>query len=325
MTSTKASRKTSQVRVILWTFPRTRSTALTKCLSQIEGVEIWFEPYCFCSMAATEYRRVHGRELPTSYRGNETMFAEAARLVSKVALMPPGVLDPERLAYEGVKERLERSMSRYVIVKDMAFALSDEKYRRFLPDGFAHAFLIRDPIAAIASYRRASYSSFKSAGYLDEDATNESKFDVERDNFLMNAGLFHKELCDLWNYLMQSSKTHSVPDEESSGPHNQSVVIDSDDLLTKPDEVLPKFCEALGLPYDQSFLRWDPSADVAFSWKAAGDELLRGNVHFYETAMASSCFMPAKERERVRNLTKDVLRLAEQARPFYDQMYNNKL
>ncbi|XP_003730265.2 uncharacterized protein LOC100893046 [Strongylocentrotus purpuratus] len=325
MTSLKPNGEADQVRIILWTFPRTLSTALIKCLSQIDGVEIWFEPYCFCSMAAREYRRAHGRELPTSYAGNETKFTEAARLLSKVALMPAGVIDPERLAYEGVKERLESSTSKYVIVKDMALSMSDKKYRRYLPDGFTHAYLIREPAAAITSYRRATYQSFLSAGYLVGEARDENKFDIERDNFLMDAGLFHQELCELWRYSSQHSKASALPKEGSSERSKQSVIIESDDLLTKPHEVLPKFCRALGLPYDQSLLRWDASADVAFTWKAAGDEVLRHNVHFYKTAMSSTHFVPANKRTQVQNVFEDVRRLAEKARPYYEEMYNHKL
>ncbi|XP_071504565.1 uncharacterized protein [Diadema antillarum] len=320
-----------RVRVIMWTCPRTISTALTKCLSHIEGIEIWFEPYCFCIMAAMEYRRVYGSELPTAYEGHEEAFAKAAQLISKMAVTPEGIIDPKRLAFEGVKSRLEKSNIKYVFVKDMTLAMAEPKYRRYLPNGYRHAFLIRRPAPVIASYRKATIESFIASGYLSEESRDERTFDIEKDNFLFDAGLFHQQLYESWKHVLEAcdSANRTVQSNSPDEPRRKRScvpVIDSDDLLSKPDAVLQKFCRVIGLPYSQSLLKWDASPEVAYTWKAAGDDLLRYNEHFYRRALRSTQFVPPKARDTDEDdVTEDVRRLCLRAQPFYDEMYACKL
>ena len=64
-------------RTILWCVPRSASTAFTLCLSGIDDLEIWFEPFCYCFLARVETRRRSGRELPFECRGNEDIFDKA--------------------------------------------------------------------------------------------------------------------------------------------------------------------------------------------------------------------------------------------------------
>ncbi|KAJ8041700.1 hypothetical protein HOLleu_12590 [Holothuria leucospilota] len=35
-------------RIFIWCWPRTVSTAVGKCLSNVDGVQFWFEPYQNC-------------------------------------------------------------------------------------------------------------------------------------------------------------------------------------------------------------------------------------------------------------------------------------
>ena len=72
-------------RIILWCVPHTTSTAFLKCLSAIEGIEIWFEPYSFCCKARDTYLGQYQsiESYPVEYSGSEAVFAKAAQSVTK--------------------------------------------------------------------------------------------------------------------------------------------------------------------------------------------------------------------------------------------------
>ena len=71
-------------RTFLWCVPRSTSTALTKCLSFIEGIEVWFEPFCYCHLAKRETTNQLHVELPPDYHGNEEIFRKAADFMNEV-------------------------------------------------------------------------------------------------------------------------------------------------------------------------------------------------------------------------------------------------
>jgi hypothetical protein len=87
-------------------------------------------------------------------------------------------------------------------------------------DGFAHAFLIREPERMIASYlRKREVAAF-------------GDFGLER-----QAEFFEREA-----------------DRLGSAP----PVVDARDVLANPEAVLSKLCEALGIRWDRSMLAWEP-------------------------------------------------------------------
>jgi hypothetical protein len=87
-------------------------------------------------------------------------------------------------------------------------------------DGFAHAFLIREPERMIASYLRKR----ESAAFED--------FGLER-----QAEFFEREA-----------------DRLGQAP----PVIDANDVLADPEGVLSGLCEKLGIPWERAMLAWAP-------------------------------------------------------------------
>ena len=61
-------------RVIIWCVPRSISTALTKCLSFIDGMQVWFAPYVYCRVARLNLKQQLGLDLPYEYQGNEEIY-----------------------------------------------------------------------------------------------------------------------------------------------------------------------------------------------------------------------------------------------------------
>ena len=149
--------------------------------------------------------------------------------------------------------------------------------RRFLADA-RHAFLIRRPeeIAA-SSYALAPDMSVNSIG-------------LER-------------LCEVQAAV-----------RDAGG--DASVVIDSDDLVTRPGATMAAYCAAVGLPFIPRALTWEPGERP--EW--------RRYARWHADVSASSGFQP---RERVYEHTVEnspaLARFAAHHRPFYERLYAQRL
>ena len=145
------------------------------------------------------------------------------------------------------------------------------------------------------------------------EAADEKTYDLERDDQFFPPGCFVQELYDLWKY---------IKDENID---TNPIVIDGDDLLTKPAETLSTYCAEVGLPYNGSLLQWEASTEAMDKMKASGDDLLKNMVHFYGTAMKSSCFLPPSKLPSRDQLPNDVIRCSDKVMPYFDEMYETRL
>jgi hypothetical protein len=142
--------------------------------------------------------------------------------------------------------------------------------------GFTHAFLIREPERMIASYLRKR----ESAAFED--------FGLER-----QAEFFEREADRLG---------HAPP------------VIDANDVLSDPEGVLSKLCEALGIAWDPAMLSWAPGRrETDGPWAP----------HWYGAVEKSTGFGPP-ETDRV-DLPDEALRLAERCRPYYERLAAHRI
>ena len=143
-------------------------------------------------------------------------------------------------------------------------------------EGFTHAFLIRAPERMIASYLRK------------REAAEFEDFGLER-----QAEFFDREADRLG---------HPPP------------VIDAGDVLSNPQAVLTRLCEALGIPWDKSMLAWDPGPrDTDGPWAP----------HWYATVEASTGFGPP-ETEPV-ELPDEAQFLADRCRPYYVHLAQHRI
>jgi Sulfotransferase domain len=90
-----------------------------------------------------------------------------------------------------------------------------------------------------------------------------------------------------------------------------SVVIDSDDLVTRPAATMAAYCAAIGLPFLPRALTWEPGARP--EW--------RGSARWHTEVSVSSGFQRRKRvyRHTVEN-TRELARFAAYHRPFYEQL-----
>jgi hypothetical protein len=95
-----------------------------------------------------------------------------------------------------------------------------------------------------------------------------------------------------------------------------SVVIDSDDLVTRPEATMAAYCAAVGLPFISRALTWEPGERS--EW--------RRSARWHADVSASSGF---ERRERVYLHTvensPELARFAAYHRPFYERLYAQRL
>ena len=118
-----------------------------------------------------------------------------------------------------------------VFAKNQAFFV-EGNYEQYIQGRFAnlkHTFLIRSPLKSIPSCCRAC----NKCGFSSLPSEN---------------GI--RELYDLFKTVQQVDPT--------------PVVIDADDLLMNPRELMEQYCNATGLPFEESMLSWTPG--VVSDW-----------------------------------------------------------
>jgi hypothetical protein len=97
---------------------------------------------------------------------------------------------------------------------------------------------------------------------------------------------------------------------------NPSVVIDSDDLVTRPAATMAAYCAAVGLPFIPRALAWEPGDRS--EW--------RRSARWHADVSASSGFQ-RREREYPQTVenSAELARFAAHHLPFYDQLYAQRL
>ncbi|XP_071804758.1 uncharacterized protein [Asterias amurensis] len=200
-------------------------------------------------------------------------------------------------SYAKIKEMMEGEFyeKEYVFGKDHAYSL-DERYDS-LPAGFTHTILIRDPARSMASFYDVCnmpilrhYSMLK---------------------YILPEGYAFKQLYDLYQYLL-----------ETTG--KEPIVLDSEDILKYPEQMIRRYCEAVGVPFKPSMLDWDPQVNVTQSW--ASSLKLMQHIGVYEKALKSSCFSYRKPKPvDVLSLPSDFQHAIKVSQPYYDMLYEKRI
>jgi hypothetical protein len=139
-----------------------------------------------------------------------------------------------------------------------------------------NAFLIRDPARVLASYTRKW-----------------AEVDLRAIGFVEQAEIFD---------MVAQKLGHAPP------------VIDADDVLADPRQVLGKLCEACDIAFDEAMLAWPP-----------GPKTFDGNwaPHWYNAVWASTGF--SKPEQSHATLPGPLQGIADAARPYYEKMRRFRL
>ena len=151
-----------------------------------------------------------------------------------------------------------------------------EGYDRSFISQLTNAFLIRDPARVLASY-----------------AQKWAEVDLHAIGFIEQAEIFD---------MVAQKLGHAPP------------VVDSDDILAKPKEVLSKLCTACGIEFDAAMLKWPKGPKHCDGVWAP---------HWYNAAWESEGFS-AQSKNHV-ELPPQLQRIADQAHPYYDRLRSHTI
>ena len=146
---------------------------------------------------------------------------------------------------------------------------------------FHWTFLIRHPKNSIPSYFRCCIPPLdEMTGFMGFRSDEAGYSELRRlFDYLKHAGLIGPENAgDGSNHVGTGSK---------GGDKIDICVMDADDLLDHPADVISTFCKSVGIDYDSEMLNWDSHEDHEYA--AAAFEKWKG---FHEDAIASTDLRP---------------------------------
>ncbi|KAJ8047205.1 hypothetical protein HOLleu_06146 [Holothuria leucospilota] len=245
------------LRVFLWMVPRTHSTVFMKCLSFVDGAEVWMEPYSACHFNLTIYNPDWGKGVPAVERvkaelekGTSRKEYEALKkLESEKANKYTNLWPQDTFNYPWLKEQLsvDPKDKKFIFIKEESFTIKD--HMEYLPDvPTRHVFVIRHP--------QEVYTSLKNS-LLHQYRPNSVQFCW--DDFHIGDTVLYLPIKDLFKIHHDNWKCMKENLE------NDPVIIDGFDLTSRPEVILPKFFEKIGIPYKESYLQWSGDPEVVYS------------------------------------------------------------
>lgn len=155
---------------------------------------------------------------------------------------------------------------------------------------FHFAFLIRHPRRSIPSYYRCTVPPLSAKTGFTEYMPSEAGYDELRRlfDYLVQEGLI--SLPQQQNGGQNGNHQNGVNGGVNGGSGVKVTVVDADDLLDKPAEVIRAFCEDVGIDYHDGMLKWGDeegqkmAVDAFEKWNgfhddAIGSTELRARVH----------------------------------------------
>lgn len=271
-------------------------------MSFVDGAEIWFEPYTM-----SFYQKFYWSQIKEITAMADIMEKAKAQVHDSSSGPDFGNQRPlSTFSYESTKDLLEGNPqnpdAKFIFVKDMAYAIHG--MYDFLPQKVPckYAFLIRHPYRFVPSY----------LNMMEPFKSEQKQGDQKHDDFdpLLQGG--RDQILALWKHVRENID----PDP---------IVIDADEMLMKPGEILPKFFDRLGIPWKDSYLNWNEDTANVKSWINATEfSFFAKNIHV--RAMASSHFVfDEKPLPDINDMNPDAIRLVNMFMPGYEEMYKHAL
>lgn len=199
--------------------------------------------------------------------------------------------------YRSISKMLQKEYDGrdFLFSKEMAYCV-ENKMHIFTEEGFKnfqHSFLIRHPLKAV-------YSLFKAS--TNPKLTGWDYFDPAEAGF--------RQMLELYEFVDRNI-------------HRNPVVVDADDLLDYPNEILQSYCEAVGLEYEENMTSWEPGPVPEWDTWAG----------WHEDALKSSGFKPRVKKNRsracttfdVEDLPPEVAAVLEECMPHYEALAAKKI
>ncbi|XP_022104329.1 branched-chain-amino-acid aminotransferase-like protein 2 [Acanthaster planci] len=282
-----------QVRLMMWTTPRSVSTAVTKCLSFVQDAQVLCEPFTAAHHVGPDSNFDHTGDT-----------AEAALRETVPGVAETVGFDSSQCTYKWVKEQLEKAHTgkKFIFCKDMAYSVTG--HFEFLPKDYKHLFLIRHPLKVFPSWKKV----FQLNVGVPLD-----KYELDKlPEVLFPKNQGYKDMSDLMVYLKEADQ--------------EVIVIDTDDLLQDPRGILLALFNVIGLPFEENLLSWEAGNAIAQEWVISKEFLiLNQEGHYYKTAFESKCFLKPSGMPNRASLSADLIRCVDAAMPYYKKLYTQRL
>ncbi|XP_038066880.1 branched-chain-amino-acid aminotransferase-like protein 1 [Patiria miniata] len=290
-------------RVFLWSIPRSVSTAIVKCLSYVDGIQIVNHLY-----ASGHYMGVNG-ELPEPDPSNPTVcqiLDVTRRLIDEVQRDKASGIDYTLLSYQWIRDEvLEASYpnKKLLLCRDQAQYLHG-RYD-MLPRGFKYSFLIRHPIRVFRSYK-TYLANMWGCEFPDMRTLPPIAFPP---------GCGYKELFDLFEYVGKNIDP-------------SPVILDADDLLQDPAGILSTYCSKMGIPYSDKLLSWQADGDnITKTWimsnSIGASNRMQG--YYYKRAFESVGFVKTSPLPDLASLPDDVQACVEYSLDYYERLHRERI
>ena len=161
-----------QIRTILWTCPRSVSTAFERCMTMVPNGKIFNELYSAAFLVGPDRKR---------------------KLFPRIA---------PHYSYKHCKERLEAEHTEFDFIFAKEFPLDMNLHRDMLPKGYKHTFLIRHPIKTYPSLRKM----FRSSWFLRIISCG-----AKIRTFLAVDRWFYQDMWELYTYFKENPAEYSSP------------------------------------------------------------------------------------------------------------------
>ncbi|XP_071787122.1 uncharacterized protein [Asterias amurensis] len=287
-------------RLFVWCVPRTVSTALVKCLSFVEGLQVVLEPYG-CAFKSGPERKNPNPDLTDPYE-QRLHELRSAPVDDEVRGYEDSVC-----TYSFVRDELLSASykdTKILFCKDMAYYL-DTKYH-MLPRGFRYSFLIRHPAKVYSSGKKSLTKVY------GEDFDKEVDL-LKLPKTLVPAGYGFKELYELMEYVEKEL-------------HQEPVILDTDDLLADPPGILSAYCLKMGIPYKPELLSWEAGVEVTDKW-VTSKTLKRSSkkAGFFDNAFNSSGFFSPQPPPALDSLPADVQTCVRASMGYYEKLRTRRI
>ncbi|KAF8521108.1 P-loop containing nucleoside triphosphate hydrolase protein [Hysterangium stoloniferum] len=220
---------------MLWSVPRSTSTAFERAFIERKDTEVLHEPFSEPFYYGPE--RLSGRYTEAQCSASDAKdvtFSDTLQLILQTQASSDGKLIVVKdMAYYVVRpDKLHTSTSQ---INPTVF--SDAELKKF-----RHTFLIRTPAKTLPSYYRATISNCHDFG----------EFDPSEAGFV--------ELQALMAYTK-----HLLPKD-------RLILLDSADLIADPERALRAFCTGVGIEFEDTMLSWEAKHVSIFDkWKGWHD------------------------------------------------------
>ncbi|XP_071958672.1 uncharacterized protein [Antedon mediterranea] len=281
-----------QVRVMLWSVPRSVSTAFVVCMSNLNDVQIMNEPYIAAYLM--------GPDIKDKPEYILELMENMNKITSELEVNCNEAWESENFTYSAAKDNLEADYTdkKVIFAKDMSYAIADKL--NMLPHGYRHAFLIRNPGKVFPSWKNL-LNKFNEG--------EEVMLEVGKNNVIPEDYGFGESL-QLYEHL------------KKTGIEPNPFIIDSDDLLENPESILRQFCAFAGIQYTDKLLSWDGGHDVTMDWKMSKEMLQWNRVgNFHKHAFESKSFGTSTPAPSRSELSKDVIHCIDASLPYYNKLY----